>query len=1029
MREDHPTVPEETGASSKSRAFSSIQGRLVSLLLFVLVPILVAQAYFSYDRYQSAKRVEVDANLDLARATAKAFDTFVQDVLHQELAIGLAFTSSETLSEEEKSRILLESRADNQAIWHFFWDNPGGIVAAATGSQFIGMDVSDREFYREIVAGKDWVVSDLILSKTTQQPSFTISRGIRNERGELLGIIVAGILPAKLDRVLAVKRPGDAGVSLLDSKGMNAYRYPAVQYTWEQRNWLKLYPFLEQVAKGKEFVDASHESKIQRGTKRIVAFTPVPSIGWIASCSRSEKETVGPIISATLQETGLFLLVALITLLTAFALSRTISSSVKILRNHALSIGRGGKYNPLTISGPTEIRDLAEAFNIMAEGLRFREEALRESAMRWAVTLGSIGDGVIASDTDGRVTFLNPMAEVLTGWSQAEAAGKPVKEVFRVVNEYTRAVVEDPVSKALQTGLVVGLANHTVLLRKDGGELPIDDSGAPICGSDGRAIGVVLIFRDITERKQAEEALRESESFYRQTLESIPGMVFTTRPDGYCDYQSQQWVGYTGIPLSEHLGDGWNQLLHPDDRSRAFEAWRSAVDGLALYDLEYRVRRHGGAYEWFRVIGRPIRDASGEIVRWFGVAMNIEDLKQVEQELRRLNETLEQRVAQRTELAEGRAKQLQALSMELIEVEEQERQRIAALLHDDLQQVLAAARLQLQAACETIPSAPMLESVEQLLVESIRKSRHLSHELSPPVLHHSGLVASLEWLTQQMKAKFGLQVQLESDGAQQFESPLLKVFLFRAVQELLFNVVKHARVKTAQVALSSSDGCLAVSVTDQGQGFDLGILDSITTLGGLGLLSLKERANYIGGSLSMESAAGKGSSFTLKVPINMDKAEKIDHPTTDLQDFTPAKSALPADRGGIRLLFVDDHQVMRQGLIRLVNGQPLIQVVGEAANGREAIERVRQLRPNVVLMDVSMPEMDGIEATRRIKVEWPEVRVIGLSMFDDENTSQRMRDAGAEIFMSKTTSPAELLKAIYGTAPIRTSLPALKSAD
>ena len=697
--------PEETGASSKSTAFSSIQGRLVSLLLFVLVPILVAQAYFSYDRYQSAKRVEVDANLDLARATAKAFDTFVQDVLHQELAIGLAFTSSQTLSEEEKSRILLENQAGNPAIWHFFWDNPGGIVAAATGSQFIGMDVSDREFYREIVAGKDWVVSDLLLSKTTQQPSFTISRGIRNERGELLGIIVAGILPAKLDRVLAVKRPGDAGVSLLDSKGMNAYRYPAAQYTWEQRNWLKLYPFLEQVAKGKEFVDASHESKIQSGTKRIVAFTPVPSIGWIASCSRSEKETVGPIISATLQETGLFLLVALISLLTAFALSRTISSSVKILRNHALSIGRGGKYNPLTISRPTEIRDLAEAFNKMAEGLRFREECLAGKRERWAVTLGSIGDAVIASDTDGRVTFLNPMAEVLTGWSQAEAAGKPVKEVFRIVNEYTRAVVDDPVSKVLQTGLVVGLANHTVLLRKGGGELPIDDSGAPIRDSDGRAIGVVLIFRDITERKQAEEALRESESFYRQTLESIPGMVFTTRPDGYCDYQSQQWVGYTGIPLSEHLGDGWNQLLHPDDRSRAFEAWRSAVDGLALYDLEYRVRRHDGAYEWFRVIGRPIRDASGEIVRWFGVAMNIEDLKQAEMSLRRLNETLEQRVAQRTELAEARARQLQALSMELIEVEEQERRRIAALLHDDLQQVLAAARMQLQAACERCPPA------------------------------------------------------------------------------------------------------------------------------------------------------------------------------------------------------------------------------------------------------------------------------------------------------------------------------------
>ena len=215
-------------------------------------------------------------------------------------------------------------------------------------------------------------------------------------------------------------------------------------------------------------------------------------------------------------------------------------------------------------------------------------------------------------------------------------------------------------------------------------------------------------------------------------------MVFTTRPDGYCDYQSQPWVDYTGVPMSEHLGDGWNNLLYPEDRPRAFDAWRDAVEGRAPYDLEYRVRRHDGEYEWFKVIGRPIRDPAGQIVRWFGVAMNIEELKQVEQALRQLNETLEQRVAQRTELAEGRAKQLQALSMELIEVEEQERQRIAELLHDDLQQVLAAARMQLEAACETIPREPMLAGVEQLLVESIGKSRRLSHELSPAVLHQPG---------------------------------------------------------------------------------------------------------------------------------------------------------------------------------------------------------------------------------------------------------------------------------------------------
>ncbi|MFZ7126732.1 MAG: PAS domain S-box protein [Desulfobacterales bacterium] len=132
------------------------------------------------------------------------------------------------------------------------------------------------------------------------------------------------------------------------------------------------------------------------------------------------------------------------------------------------------------------------------------------------------------------------------------------------------------------------------------------------------------------ERAEADRALRERESFFRQTLESIPGMVFTTRPDGYCDYQSQQWVDYTGVPMSEHLGHGWARLLHPEDRARALAAWEAAVEGSGPYDLEYRVRRRDGEYEWFKVIGRPIRSAKGEIVRWFGAAMNIEDLKRTE---------------------------------------------------------------------------------------------------------------------------------------------------------------------------------------------------------------------------------------------------------------------------------------------------------------------------------------------------------------------------------------------------------------
>jgi PAS domain S-box-containing protein len=139
------------------------------------------------------------------------------------------------------------------------------------------------------------------------------------------------------------------------------------------------------------------------------------------------------------------------------------------------------------------------------------ERKLRESERRFVTTLSSIGDAVIATDSQARVTFMNPVAEALTGWSQGEAIGQPLAEVFRIINEETRRTVEDPAAKVLRLGTTVGLANHTVLLARDGRELPIDDCGSPIIDDRGGVAGTVLVFRDISERRQAEEALRKAQ--------------------------------------------------------------------------------------------------------------------------------------------------------------------------------------------------------------------------------------------------------------------------------------------------------------------------------------------------------------------------------------------------------------------------------------------------------------------------------------------------------------------------------------
>ena len=190
---------------------------------------------------------------------------------------------------------------------------------------------------------------------------------------------------------------------------------------------------------------------------------------------------------------------------------RALVSATDRLRQGDLSARTGLPY------GREELSQLARAFDEMGQVLQQREAEARQAnaslhaEREWLrVTLASIGDGVITTDTQGNVTFVNAVAQALTGWTQAEAAGQPIETVFHIVNEQTRAAVESPVRRVMRDGQVAGLANHTVLITKMGQAIPIDDSGAPIHDDAGRLQGVVLVFRDVSERRRAETALRES---------------------------------------------------------------------------------------------------------------------------------------------------------------------------------------------------------------------------------------------------------------------------------------------------------------------------------------------------------------------------------------------------------------------------------------------------------------------------------------------------------------------------------------
>ena len=198
---------------------------------------------------------------------------------------------------------------------------------------------------------------------------------------------------------------------------------------------------------------------------------------------------------------------------------RTFRSITK-LQDGTKIIGSGNLDYSIAAQSNDEIGELSQAFNQMTSNLKTvtasksdlekAQASLRESEQRWATTLASIGDAVIATDQSGKIAFMNDDAEELTGWTLIEAVQKPVKTVFNIINEQTRLEVENPIERVLKEGMVVGLANHTVLIRKDGREVPIDDSGAPIKDKEGKTTGVVLVFRDITERKRQEREIESS---------------------------------------------------------------------------------------------------------------------------------------------------------------------------------------------------------------------------------------------------------------------------------------------------------------------------------------------------------------------------------------------------------------------------------------------------------------------------------------------------------------------------------------
>lgn len=384
---------------------------------------------------------------------------------------------------------------------------------------------------------------------------------------------------------------------------------------------------------------------------------------------------------------------------------------------------------------------------------------------------------------------------------------------------------------------------------------------------------------------------------------------------------------------------------------------------------------------------------------------------------RRMAET---RLAERTEEVQALVHQLRALATELTQVEQRERKRIAGVLHDHIQQLLVSAKMQVASLSPDQLSdrtRNVIHDVDAILKEAISASRSITVELSPPILEEAGLAAALSWLARRMAEKNRFTVHVHADESAEPHCEEHRFLLFECARELLFNAFKHAGVASASVEVARIDGdWITMTVEDQGDGVDFEELrhrnsDHVS----FGLFSIQQRLMHIGGSMEIASTPGEGMSVRIRAPIGEPQPRVDTLPESALRDHVPVNS-VRADGATIDVLIVDDHRIMRQGLVGLMSGDPQIQVIGEAENGHQAIDLVDRLNPDVIIMDVNLGETSGLQLTKMIMARKPHTRIIGLSMHEGADIANAMKKAGAVAYLSKSVASSELVATIHEVA-------------
>jgi len=479
---------------------------------------------------------------------------------------------------------------------------------------------------------------------------------------------------------------------------------------------------------------------------------------------------------------------------------------------------------------------------------------LLQSEERWTATLGSIGDAVIATDSEARVTFLNPVAAALTGWPLEEAQTRLLPDVFKIVNEQTGEDADDEVRRVLEERQSLSVSNHVALIARDGREIPVEHSAAPIFAAEGKVIGVVLVFRDVAERRREREATAEQAALLELTQDS----VIVIDMDGTIRFWSRGAEAMLGYSKSQAAGKVSHDLLRTEFPQ-------------PLDEIKAELMRVG---HWEGDLIKTAQDGRRIVVysRWALQWGKRDRLPRVME----INSDITERKRGEASLVLQK-EQLRALAERLQWVREEDRKRVARDLHDQIGQILTAIKMDMTWMIRHLPAsqgavlARLKESI-QLINDGVTSVRAICSGLRPGVLDDLGLAAAIEWQASEFAARNGVRCQVSVPPVDLHLDGDRATAAFRIFQECLTNVIRHAQATSVSVSLCQEDENILLIVEDDGIGFRESDLSN--SLGSLGLLGMKERAQFCGGNVQISSSPGKGTTVTIRVPVDAPGAER-----------------------------------------------------------------------------------------------------------------------------------------------------------